>query len=1469
MIPGPEREFPEIFEGFQGFSTLKKLYIYREHPNARHLLKFVFTQKTNPAMKKVSLHLLLLIYIVAGAVPVTAQNKKLDKALRKMDSYYAAGNFEKAMSTLSKYKKRVLKSKDNSNYLVLYHLKHAQINLALGVVAEFETDLNNAMTTSRAAFGETSTSYATTLMDVADIYLDYGNFRIARELVENAESILMRTNQLSEELKARVVLTKSEAMIGQGFANDALKLLKDNEQYFITRAVEKETIVDGAQIKTRRIPEKELYQRFNEYARLKTLIGAAYAKKGRVSLGIEATPENPDADIAFSELSSWMRNNRKFLGEGSLADLEYRYLWAKAFKDNGNKEMNDARLQFGDILNDLKKKVSPTHALAHDLYINYLELLLEKDSRARFANTRLEYERLIDRYYPKNSLHRVNLKAVEFNAKRASDKTRNLENDAINVISTKSVPKSYKTSIQIYQFLYDVAIADRRYANAEGYLNTLMEIQKDLCGENSPVYHLAKLKLANFYLDYTNRLDDAGKIYDESYLKFVANEVDVRHPAVIDILNHLAQWYEFKDQYALAVKTLKEAKDAAIRKYSNTDILLGMELDQIAKLQLKLGDYDAAEQNILEAIKVINYKENRDYVEYLPAQISVLETQAKLYGIKGLFDDAEDLLDDTRKMIAKSTVPIGDANTTAKELSSLFIQLGRYSATDRLLNDLIVNYEKLFGNTSFRLIEPLVNKGRILLAKGDYTEAANTANRAHQIAASVYGENSTKTAPTQKLLSDIFYTLGDYDKAEQAITKAINSQEKQFTRNHIEVAKSISDLALIKFHKGDDKKLVEKLMLEARDIMEAKLGKDNPQYAEVLKNVAVLYISQRRFDIAFNALTVAEGIWKAKAGKKNNINTASIYTLTGDVYYQLKNYKKAEEFYTKAKRLYETFFSKTHPEYVKILSKLSKVAYMEKDFKSSKRYIEESLNNYEGFIKSYFPALSEREKAKYWNTIKSDFEFYNTLAFSNLEDFRDLTEKVYNYQLLTKALLLSSSIKIRERILNSNDELLKSQYNEWIAKKELLTLALSMSEAQLLENEINPTTLGQEVERLERELSQKSEIFGQDFENKRIQYTDVKGALKPNEVAIEMVRYRYFDHELTDSVIYAVLYLKPEFKKPRAIILPEGHKMETRFFRFYRNAIMGKIPDNVSYAVFWQPIIDEIGQASTIYLSADGVFNQINLEAIPTPDGRYVIDNSNIVLVSNSKDIFLRQTKTRDGTRENTASMFGNPTFYTASVSGGPIPPLPGTEKEIDQLKFILNQKGWTTKEFTEATAAEEKVKELNSPKIFHIATHGLYRPSTEVTLEEQIEGNEAVLAQNPLMRTGLLLRGAGDLLKKTDYNYNMENGILTAYEAMSLNLDKTDLVVLSACETGLGDLEAGEGVYGLQRAFLVAGAKMLIMSMFKVDDDATQKLMLKFYQKWLNTNNMRQSFIDAKKELRVEYPEPIYWGAFMMIGLE
>jgi CHAT domain-containing protein len=1410
-------------------------------------------------MKNSRFFILVVLLLTVVLQTSFCQNKKLDKTLSKADAYYSSGNYPKALRTLKKFKAEAIKLGTSNNYMMEYYIREARINLASGILTGFEASLLEALKISQTVYGDTSKHYTNTLADVAEIYNEYGNFRISREYIDRAKTIAANAAPKDVLLASRISLIEAEALTGQGFCNNAIELLQGIENYLAARAVEKETVVEGTTIKSKRLPEEEVYQRFGAYAKMLTLISNAYSKKGNLL----------SADSSYKAAQNWIKKNHRFMGENSLAYVQNNYLYAKMLEDNGNED-REKELQFDHILNDLKKRATPTSSLAHDVYLDYLKTLLKQNSTSsteRYINTKQEYQKIIHKYFSKSSLININLQAAQFDSRLSRERTKNLERDALSLLNSKELPKYYKTTERTLNFIYEVAIIENRYNNAENYLTQLVDVRKELYGEASPAYHLSRIKLAGFYLDYTNKIEEADKIFQESYVQLVSKEIGDWHKDHLNILNHLAKLYELMDKYGLASKVLDKASDVARSKYSDKDADYGIELDNIAQLQIKVGDYEKAEHNITKSLAILDAYRKEDH--WIPDYVIILQTQAKLYGIKGLFDEAQDNLERGRKLVAKANIPAGNELST-EELAALFIQLGHFSEADRLLFNQIPEFERLFGKNSVRLITPLVNKGRILLAKGDYTEAERIALRANQIAVKTYSDHSTKTAPTQKLLAEIYYTLGDYDKAEINAAKAIASQEKQFGRNHIEVAKSISHLALIKFYKGDAKEQIEKLMLEARDVMAHKLGKDNPQYAEVLKNLAVLYISQNRFNEAFSALTIAEGIWRTKTGTKNNINAASIYTLTGDVYYQQKNYHKAEEFYIKSKNLYEKFFSSTHPEYVKVLSKLSKVYYMQKDFKHAKVRIEEALKNYESFIKLYFPALSEREKAKYWNTIKGDFEFYNTLAFSNLDDFKDLTGKVYNYQLLTKALLLSSSIKIRERIMSSTDEQLKSQYSNWIQKKELLTLALSMSPAQLTETQIDPSALQQEVERLEKELSQKSELFGQTFESKRIEFTDISKALKPNEVAIELVRYRYFNHTFTDSVIYASLYLKNEFSKPKAIMLKDGRKMETRYFKYYRNAITGRIPDNISYGIYWQPIVDEIGQVSTIYLSADGVYNQINLESIPTPDGRFVIDNSNIVLVSNTKDIYIRNVKKRHTNETNTATMFGNPTFYLAEAEARKsIADLPGTEKEITQLQFMLKQKGWNTSEYIENSAAEEKIKELNSPKIFHIATHGLYRPSPAVTLENSVEGSEALLIQNPLMRTGLLLKGAGDLLDKTDYNYNMENGILTAYEAMSLNLDKTDLVVLSACETGLGDLEAGEGVYGLQRAFLVAGAKVLIMSMFKVDDDATQKLMLKFYQKWLNNGNMRLSFIDAKKELRLEYPDPIHWGAFMMIGID
>lgn len=1401
------------------------------------------------------LYFLITFFILVSFDETQSQNK-YDKMLKSAESAYEQGDYSKAINALEKFKAKAFKKLGKHNiYTPTYYLLSAKYNLASGYISEFESNLYTAINTSISINQENSLEHILILIGGAELYNQNGSYLEAVKYLNNAKKLFQGGAPLTDVIKAQWNLDMAEALTGQGYYNEALEILKEQEKFYITRAVKQETFVENGNLKSKKLSEEEVAARYNEYARLLILFGNAYGKQGSLK----------SSDSVFLYSANWIKKN---LGESSIAYVKNQFLNANILVENGNEDLPRG-LEYSTTLANLKIKHKPTHYLAMGIFEETIKQLQRDDRSAALFNTKLEYEKMINKNYKPSSIYRVRLKAVEFDSRLDKDKTRTLETDANNLIAnTTTLPRNNIITSNVIEFLYGLALYKKSYANAERYLSDIIDIKSTLFGEDAPEVHLARLKLANFYLDNTNKINEAAKIYDESYTKRVARQITARHKDNLEILNHIASLYELTDQYSLANESLEKATYIAQLKYDNKDYQYGIELNHIAKLQIKLGSYEKAEENLNKSLTILeDFRKDETKKIYL---IQAIETQATLLGIKGLFDEAEDALNRSAKIISKADKITGsDDLNTANELSSLYIQLGRYSATQELLLKLISEYEKLYGTSSVRLVDPLVNMGKLALAKGDYTEATKIADRANNIAKNVYGEKSTKTAPTQKLHSDIDYAIGDYENAEKNILKALESQQKQFGRNHIEVAKSLAQLGIIKFYKGDKPAEIEKILAEAQEIMGSRLGKENPQYADILKNVAIVKISEKKFTEAVSALTQAEAIWRSKTGTKTNINAAAIFTLTGDLFYQTKNYKKAEEFYMQARDIYEKYFNRTHPEYVKILSKQAKVYYMESNFKKAKSNIEQALSNYEIFIKQYFPALSEREKAKYWNTIKGDFEFYNTLAFSQLEDFRDLSGKVYDYQLLTKALLLSSSIKIRERILTSNDESLKNSYLQWIEKKEFLTIALSMSTDQLVENGIDPNALTIEIEKLEREISEKSELFSQSFDNKKITYGNVQKALNKNEIAIEMIRYRHFNHSFTDSVVYVALYVKSDNSRPKAIIMPEGSRLENRFFRYYRNSITSKIQDEYSYQVFWEPIQKEIGTTSTIYLSPDGVYNQINLEAIPTPDGKHVIDNSNIVIVSNTKDLHLRKIKKKQVIAANKATMFGNPTFYLTASTRRNIQSLPGTEKEVTELDALLKKNGWTTNEYVETSASEDQVKSLSSPKIFHIATHGFYTPTVSQDELEELTESEAQMTENPLMKTGLLLTGAGDVLNKTKYNYNLESGILTAYEAMSLNLDQTDLVVLSACETGLGDISNGEGVYGLQRAFLVAGAKVLIMSMFKVDDEATQKLILNFYRKWLATNNLRQSFVDAKKELRVEYPEPIYWGAFMMIGLE
>ena len=212
---------------------------------------------------------------------------------------------------------------------------------------------------------------------------------------------------------------------------------------------------------------------------------------------------------------------------------------------------------------------------------------------------------------------------------------------------------------------------------------------------------------------------------------------------------------------------------------------------------------------------------------------------------------------------------------------------------------------------------------------------------------------------------------------------------------------------------------------------------------------------------------------------------------------------------------------------------------------------------------------------------------------------------------------------------------------------------------------------------------------------------------------------------------------------------------------------------------------------------------------------------------------------------------------------GSNIAMLPGTKEEVSNLSNILGQIDFSFDVHLGHDATEAQVKSISNPKVLHIATHGYFLKDVETSAEDITMGIASdKISESPLLRSGLLFAGAKEAITTGG------DGVLTAFEALNLNLYETELVVLSACETGLGEIKNGEGVYGLQRAFQIAGAKSILMSLWTVSDEATQQLMTSFYQNWkIEKQPVREAFLNAQKSLKEKFPQPYFWAAFKLVG--
>jgi CHAT domain-containing protein/tetratricopeptide (TPR) repeat protein len=803
---------------------------------------------------------------------------------------------------------------------------------------------------------------------------------------------------------------------------------------------------------------------------------------------------------------------------------------------------------------------------------------------------------------------------------------------------------------------------------------------------------------------------------------------------------------------------------------------------------------------------------------------------------------------------------------TLSNIGLVSLTRGRTQEADSFIVKSLSLSEKMFGKKSAAYIANRNNYGKLVQSIGNYNQAEREFDEALSLADAVFGESMQKAIILNNKAM-LFQTIGRYEEASALMQNAIQTSsskgggKKIFFRG-FDNRKFRINLAYIYQLSGKYIE-AEKIFVELKKEYEAKGTAKNADYAGLINQMGILYIQMGKPEKVEELLKKSKEIYKARY-TEDNVYYAKVTNDLGNFYRMRARYEDAEKQLNKALNIHETLLGSKHPDYVRTQENLAilywKTGKLEQAYMMYRDVMDKTIE----FINLYFPPMSEAEKTSFWDVTAPRFQRFYSFALEANTTMNYVAQDFYDYQMATKALLLNSTSKVKASILKSGNETLIKDYLSWLDQKEQLARLYSLSKEELKQQQINLPELERAANATEKLLSEKSAEFSQGYSTQKTSYKQILGLLNDNEAVVDIIRVRGFVQDFTNESKYVALVLKKGSEIPKLVVMENGADLEKKYAKFYRNAVQQKVTDDYSYEQYWSKIENEITGKKLIYISPDGVYNQMNLNTLKRPDQDYVLNRYDLVIIGNSKDLLALKARKTVVPKKN-AFLLGFPDYGTTEV-----PALPGTKVEIEGISKLLKTSGYQVNQVMARDATEKNIKALKSPTLVHIATHGYF-------LQDAGEGEGSVFgvnaesaSRNPLLRSGLVLAGAGKSITGTggsDISSN-DNGILTAYEAMNLNLEGTNLVILSACETGLGDIKSGEGVYGLQRAFQVAGADALIMSLWKVDDAATQMLMTNFYNSWIKLGNKQKAFKQAQLQLMAKYKEPYYWGAFVMMGM-
>jgi CHAT domain-containing protein/Tfp pilus assembly protein PilF len=968
------------------------------------------------------------------------------------------------------------------------------------------------------------------------------------------------------------------------------------------------------------------------------------------------------------------------------------------------------------------------------------------------------------------------------------------------------------------------------------------------------------------------------------------------HPDTGASLNNLAGLYREQGKYAEAEPLFKRALDIWEKTLGKDHPSTSESLNSLAVLYNSQGKYEEAEPLYKRALDIRERALGKDH----PSTAVSLNNLAVHYWEMGKYEEAELLykraLDIRERALGKDHP---STTLSLNNMAVLYYDQAKYGEAEPLYKRALDSREKSLGKDHPRTGESLDALAVLYSSQGRYVEAEPLFKRGLDIRERVLGKDHPDTARSLHNLAGLYRDQGKYLEAEPLLKRALDIWEKTLGKDHPNIGASLNNLAALYRAQGKYVE-AEPLYKRALDIRERALGKDHPSTANSLNNLAELYKTQMKYAEAEplykRALAISE-----KATGKDHPNTGACLNNLATLYRETGKYVEAEPLYKRALDIREKALGHDHPDTAASLNGLAAL-YMSKGDLVQAVAVQARANSIsERNIAFNLAKGSERQKLAYLALFSKQTDFTLSLHSQAAPHDPQALDLAFTTLLRRKGRgldVMADTLSALRRRAAPEDQALFDRLAGARSRLAALTLrGLGKDKPETYRARLE--LIEEEVEKLEAELSS----HGAEFRTQPVTLAAVQGALSTGSALVEFAVFTPRKPRIRKSERPRYLaYLLPAQGHPRWVDLGGAAAID-RAIGAWRKAL--RDPNRTDVERLARAVDDKImrpvrsllaeapGETRRLLIAPDGSLNLIPFAALVDKRKRYLVERYSISYLTSGQDLLRLQISPPS---KSSPLIMANPVFGRVETIAGRarqnpensqagdqvwgeidptvvfFQPLPGTEREALAIKAALPESSVLLK----GEATETALKQLKAPLILHVATHGFFFKDQEApqtggrgVSEDDLPrllaqlSRRAVKIENPLLRSGLALAGANE------HRSGDDDGVLTALETASLNLWGTKLVVFSACDTGVGEVKNGEGVFGLRRALVLAGSETQVMTLWPVLDNKTGRLMAGYYRRLLKGEGrgeaLRQIQLEMLKDPKQRHP--YYWASFIQAG--